>query len=98
MLKKVSIFVIFSFFSSSVEQDPSRSYKNRGSGYSSSRRSYGGSRRSRASDKCSMQTITDGEIKCDINSGRGDYSIETAVCTATCNDGYLMIGMIFNRF
>ena len=100
MLKNISIFVIFSFFSSSVEQDPSRSYKNRGSGYSSSRRSYGGSRRSRASvwDKCSKQTITDGEIKCDINSGRGDYSIETAVCTATCNDGYLMIGMIFNRF
>ena len=96
MLKNISIFVIFSFFSTSVEQALSRSYGNRG-GYSSSRRSIGG-QRSRASvwDKCSKQTITDGEIKCDINNGRGNYPIETAVCTATCKDGYLLIGTTFD--
>ena len=96
MLKNISIFVIFSFFSTSVEQATSRSYENR-RGYSSSRRSFG-EQRSRASvwDKCSKQTITDGEIKCDINNGRGDYSIETAVCSATCKDGYLLIGTTFD--
>ena len=96
MLKNISIFVIFSFFSTSVEQAPSRSYKNRG-GYSSSRGSFDGQRsRALVWDKCSKQTITDGEITCDINNGRGDYSIETAVCSATCKDGYLLIGTTFD--
>ena len=89
MLKNFSIFVIFSLFSESIGRGSSLDEEYR----SSLRRSFGS-----VWDKCSKQTITDGEIKCDINSGRGDYSIETAVCTATCNDGYLMIGMIFNRF
>ena len=97
MLKNISIFVIFSFFSGSIGQ-----WSNRGSsGYPrhGSSRGYGG-QRSRPSvwDKCSKQTITDGEIKCDINGGRGNYPIETAVCTATCRDGYLMIGMTFDSF
>ena len=97
MLKNISIFVIFSFFSGSIGQ-----WSNRGSsGYPrhGSSRGYGG-QRSRPSvwDKCSNQTITDGEIKCDINGGRGNYPIETAVCTATCRDGYLMIGMTFDSF
>ena len=96
MLKNISIFVIFSFFSGSIEQDPTRGRSSRG-GY---RGNFRGGQRSRASiwDKCSKQTITDGEIKCDINSGRGNYPIETAVCTATCKDGYLMIGMTFDSF
>ena len=116
MLKNISIFVFFSFFSGSIEQDssldepgPVRSYKSRsssswstrgGSSRGGSRSSFRGGQKSRASiwDKCSKQTITDGEIKCDINNGRGNYPIETAVCTATCKDGYLMIGMTFDFF
>ena len=111
MLKNISIFVFFSFFSGSIEQDssldepdPVRSYKSRSrsswSPRSGSRSSSRGGQRSRASiwDKCSKQTITDGEIKCDINNGRGNYPIETAVCTATCKDGYMMIGMTFDIF
>ena len=94
MLKNISIFVIFSFFSGSIGQ-----WSNRKSPRHGSKPRYGG-QRSRPSvwDKCSNQTITDGEIKCDINGGRGNYPIETAVCTATCRDGYLMIGMTFDSF
>jgi len=111
MLKNISIFVFFSFFCGSIEQDssldepgPVRSYKSRSSSSWSrgggSRRSFRGGQRSKASiwDKCSKQIITDGEIECDINGGRGNYPIETAVCTATCKDGYLMIGMTFDSF
>ena len=96
MLKNFSIFVIFSLFSESIGRVSSLDEEYR----SSLRRSFGG-RRSRASvwDKCSKQSIlTDGEIKCDINNGRGNYPIETAVCTATCKDGYLLIGTTFDFY
>ena len=43
------------------------------------------------------QIITDGEIKFDINNERGN-SIESAVSTATCKDGYLMISLIGKTF
>ena len=96
MLKNFSIFVIFSFFSESIGRGSSLDEEYR----SSLRRSFGG-RGSRVSvwDKCSKQSVlTDGVIKCDINNGRGNYPIETAVCTATCKDGYLLIGKTFDFY
>ena len=86
MLKNFSIFVIFSFFSESIGRGSSLDEEYR----SSLRRSFGS-----VWDKCSKQTITDGEIKCDIKNGQG-MNIETAVCTATCKDGYLLIGKTFD--
>ena len=86
----------FSFFTESIGRVSSLDEEYR----SSLRRSFGG-RGSRVSvwDKCSKQSVlTDGVIKCDINNGRGNYPIETAVCTATCRDGYLLIGTTFDFF
>ena len=97
MLKNLSIFVIFSFFSESIGRDSSLDELVPERIVDSYSKSFG-RKRSRASvwDKCSKQTITDGEIKCDINNGRGNYPIETAVCTATCSDGYLLLGTTFD--
>ena len=43
--------------------------------------------------KCSRPSILHGDMNCEINWGGGYYPIQTADCKATCEDGYMLIGM-----
>ena len=113
MLKNISIFLFFSILTdSSGSRSGSRPGSRSGSrsswGFkfgsrSTNSGSYPGSSndwkpRPSVWDKCSKQNITNGEINCDINRGTGNYPIETADCTATCDNGYMLIGMTFDIF
>ena len=43
--------------------------------------------------KCRKPSIIHAEMNCEILWGGGYYPVQTADCEATCDDGYMLIGM-----